>query len=46
VALIGVGRNPHGHPHPEVLERLARRGIRVYRTDQHGAVRVLFGYAW
>ncbi len=46
VALIGVGRNPHGHPHPEVLKRLAQRGITIYRTDQHGAVRVLFGYAW
>lgn len=46
VALIGVGRNPHGHPHPEVLERLDQHGVRVYRTDQNGAVRVLFGYAW
>ncbi|MFN4232916.1 DNA internalization-related competence protein ComEC/Rec2 [Thermus sp.] len=46
VALIGVGRNPHGHPHLEVLERLAHHGVKVYRTDQHGAVRVLFGYAW
>ncbi|MDM7323443.1 MAG: competence protein ComEC, partial [Thermus sp.] len=46
VALIGVGRNPYGHPHPEVLERLAHHGVRVYRTDQKGAVRILFGYAW
>ncbi|WP_337845569.1 ComEC/Rec2 family competence protein [Thermus sp.] len=46
VALIGVGRNPYGHPHPEVLERLEAHGVRVYRTDRDGAVRVLFGYAW
>ncbi|TBH21246.1 DNA internalization-related competence protein ComEC/Rec2 [Thermus thermamylovorans] len=47
VALIGVGRgNPYGQPHPEVLERLAARGAKVYRTDRHGAVRVSFGYAW
>ncbi|GAB5602859.1 DNA internalization-related competence protein ComEC/Rec2 [Thermus sp. FJN-A] len=46
IALVGVGRNPFGHPHPEVLERLAARGVKVYRTDQRGAVRVLFGYAW
>ncbi|MCX7848808.1 ComEC/Rec2 family competence protein [Thermus sp.] len=46
VALIGVGRNPFGHPHPEVLERLAAHGVRVYRTDLAGAVRVRFGYAW
>lgn len=46
VALIGVGKNPFGHPHPEVLERLKRHGAEVRRTDQDGAVRVFFGYAW
>ncbi|MEZ0348016.1 MAG: DNA internalization-related competence protein ComEC/Rec2 [Thermus sp.] len=46
VALVGVGKNPFGHPHPEVLERLEAQGVRVLRTDQHGAIRVLFGYAW
>ena len=46
VALIGVGPNPFGHPHPEVLERLERHGAEIRRTDQDGAVRVLFGYAW
>lgn len=46
VALIGVGANPFGHPHPEVLKRLKRHGVEVRRTDRDGAVRVLFGYAW
>ncbi|GLV48143.1 DNA internalization-related competence protein ComEC/Rec2 [Thermus sp. LT1-2-5] len=46
VALIGVGKNPYGHPHSEVLERLGAWGVQVLRTDQHGAIRVLFGYAW
>ena len=47
VALMGVGRNnPFGHPHPEVLARLAEAGVAVHRTDQEGAVRVVFGYAW
>jgi len=46
IALIGAGRNPFGHPHPEVLERLEAHGARVYRTDQMGAVQVSFGYAW
>ncbi|GGM92651.1 DNA internalization-related competence protein ComEC/Rec2 [Thermus composti] len=46
VALIGVGKNPYGHPHPEVLKRLEARGIRVLRTDRVGAIRVAFGYAW
>ena len=41
VAVISVGRNnPFGHPSRQVLERLSRRGIKVYRTDQDGAVQV------
>jgi len=40
-ALIGVG---HGNrfrlPSPETLERLRRRGARVYRTDSHGTITV------
>ncbi len=46
LALLGVGPNPFGHPHPEVLERLRAHGARIARTDRMGAVRVLFGYAW
>jgi len=30
-------------PHPEVLERFARRGIAVWRTDRDGAVVVELG---
>ncbi len=40
LALIPVGRNPFGHPAPEVLGRLAAAGAAVYRTDQDGAVDV------
>ena len=37
VAIVSVGaRNPHGHPHPEVVARYA--GIALYRTDEHGDV--------
>ncbi len=46
VALVGVGQNPFGHPHLEVLKRLRAHGVQVFRTDRDGAVRVLFGYAW
>lgn len=39
LALISVGAsNPWGHPAPEVVRRLARRGARVLRTDRDGAV--------
>lgn len=41
IALISVGRkNRFGHPKPEVMERLARRGILEARTDQWGTVAV------
>ncbi|MCL6553541.1 MAG: MBL fold metallo-hydrolase, partial [Firmicutes bacterium] len=41
IAVISVGAdNVHGHPHPAVLEVLQRAGVRVYRTDRHGAVRL------
>ena len=39
VAVISVGpRNPFRHPAPEVVQRLAESGARVYRTDRDGAV--------
>jgi competence protein ComEC len=40
-AIISMGRNnSFGHPHSEVLERCMRRGIRVLRTDEQGAVTI------
>lgn len=39
-AIISVGENRYGHPAAETLERLAKRGIHVYRTDQLGHVAV------
>jgi competence protein ComEC len=42
VAIISAGAdNPYGHPSPEVLERLERAGVRVFRTDLNGAIHVL-----
>ena len=37
-AVIQVGPNVFGHPHDATLERLARSGARVWRTDHQGAV--------
>ncbi len=38
-AVISLGaRNRFGFPHRDVLQRLNARGIRVWRTDVHGAV--------
>ena len=40
-AVISAGfRNPFGHPHPTVLERLKQRGVEVLRTDVEGMVSV------
>ena len=43
IAIIPVGRNSFGHPSQEVLDRLARIGAIVYRTDEHGHVTVYGG---
>jgi competence protein ComEC len=41
VAVISCGRhNLFGHPHPEVLEALAERGIRVLRTDRDRTIEI------
>lgn len=43
LALVGVGRrNRFGHPGTAVMERLAGAGARVFRTDRHGDVSLLF----
>ena len=40
-AIVSAGlRNNFGHPHPEVLRRLAAAGVRVFRTDRDGSVRI------
>lgn len=38
-AIISVGRhNMFGHPAPSTIEILERAAVRVYRTDENGAV--------
>ncbi len=37
-AVVSVGENSYGHPHPDVLMNLRERGIRSYRTDEEGDI--------
>jgi hypothetical protein len=44
LALISAGEgNAYGHPAADVLERLAERGVAVWRTDRGGQIRLRFG---
>jgi len=38
LAVIQVGNNPFGHPHPFIIATLEEAGVQVFRNDQHGAV--------
>ena len=39
IAVISCGEgNKYGHPHDEIMERLAAKGITIYRTDTQGAI--------
>jgi competence protein ComEC len=40
LAIIEVGKNNYGHPTPEVLQRLQKFGINVFRTDINGDIEV------
>jgi competence protein ComEC len=43
VTLISVGEhNRFGHPHQEVLQRLAAVNTKIYRTDWQGAITYIF----
>jgi competence protein ComEC len=39
IALVSVGAgNDYGHPNPALLDRLARTGARILRTDMAGDI--------
>jgi len=37
-AIISVGKNNYGHPSPDVSDRLAKAGAKIYRTDLEGDI--------
>jgi len=39
-AVISVGINSYGHPSPQTITRLQKRGIHIYRTDKQGAIEI------
>ncbi len=42
IAVIQVGLdNQWGHPHPEVLARLEKYGIKIFRTDLDGDIKIV-----
>ncbi|MEK7192118.1 MAG: MBL fold metallo-hydrolase [Patescibacteria group bacterium] len=42
ISLIGVGKNNYGHPTNQALNRLANIRSQIFRTDQGGAVKIIF----
>jgi len=42
IALISSGKdNNFGHPSPEVVERLEKLGVKIFRTDEVGSVEIV-----
>lgn len=39
IAIIEVGENNYGHPHPETIQRLKNIGAQIFRTDLDGTIR-------
>ena len=47
LALISVGKkNRYSHPHKELLDRLEKRSISYFRTDESGAIRLIGWDHW
>ncbi|KUK78922.1 MAG: comEC [Microgenomates bacterium 39_7] len=40
LAVISVGTNPWGHPHPDLLSQLDQFGLAFLRTDEEGSIKL------
>lgn len=41
ISLVSVGKNVYGHPSDEVLKNIKGAGSLIYRTDIHGAIKII-----
>lgn len=41
-AVIQVGKNNFGHPHPSIVEKIIKKDIMLYRNDENGAIGISF----
>lgn len=41
IAVISVGKNSYGHPTSETLQRLENFGIKIFRTDINGDIKIV-----
>lgn len=46
IAVIQVGINPFGHPHPYIISALEEKEVLTYRNDLHGAIIVSTDGSW
>ena len=40
IAVIQVGKNSYGHPHPSTIQKLEKTGAVIYRNDLDGTVKI------
>ena len=41
IAIISVGKgNKYGHPKQVILDRLNKMGVKIYRTDESGTIKI------